>query len=98
MKRVIPISNVVNQEFSFGANGYEVLVTLFSVYDLICAQVSIDDTLVCSGVKCISGISILPRSAENKLNGKLYFETDSSYPNANTIGTEDCKLIFEEMR
>lgn len=96
MKRDIPLVNEGNQEFSFGANGHEVFVSLFSVYDLMCAQVSIDDTLVCSGVKCISGVSILPKSSEDILNGRLYFESGDKYPNADIIGTVDCKLIFEE--
>lgn len=96
MKRILPIKNVPNQEFSFGASDYEVFVTIFSVYGLLCAQVSIDDELVCSSAKCINGISFIPKSAEKKLKGKLYFETDGSYPSASIVGTENCKLIFED--
>lgn len=96
MKRILQIANVANQEFSFGANRHEVFVTLCSVYNLICATVSIDDSVICCGVKCIPNTPILPKSAENVVNGSLYFETDGDYPNYANVGTEACRLVFEE--
>jgi hypothetical protein len=95
MKNVIPINGVPNQSFSFSANKYEIFVTLYSVYGLICADVSIGNKIVCKGVKCIANTSFIPHSAEKEINGKLYFETPKSYPTFEDMETDDCKLIFE---
>lgn len=95
MKKVIPITNTPNQSFSFLSNKYEVFVTILSVYDMLCANIRVEDTDVCNGVKCINGSSLLPPRVEKMINGKLYFETDGSYPSATTLGTDQCKLILE---
>lgn len=50
---------------------------------------------MCKGIKCIANTSFIPRRAEKKINGKLYFETAKSYPTFEDMETDDCKLIFE---
>lgn len=95
MRKVIPLTNTPNQSFSFLSNKYEVFVTILSVYDMLCANIRIEDIDVCNGVKCVNGSSLLSPRIEKMIKGKLYFETNGSYPSASNLGTEKCKLILE---
>lgn len=60
-------------------------------------DIAIDGSAVCAGVKCIPGIDLLPKSARELINGRLYFESiGGGYPTIENIGTKDCRLIYEE--
>lgn len=97
MKRILPISSVPNQEFSFSANRTEVSVSLTTAYDLLFADISVNRNLVCAGVKCIGGVSLIPKRIESMLGGRLYFDaTSGEYPTYNILNTKDCALVFEE--
>lgn len=97
MKRVLPIPSVPNQEFSFSANRIEVSVVLNTAYDMLFADISVGKELVCAGVKCISGVSLIPRHIQSMLGGRLYFNVISGkYPTYDILDTDDCSLIFEE--
>lgn len=96
MKYEIPLESVPNQELSTALNDHDVDIVLTTAYELLLMNVTIDGVLACAGVKCISGVSMLPSDAEALLGGRLYFETLAGvYPSMDNISTDDCKLIFE---
>lgn len=97
MKYKLNVEPIPNQVFVVDLGDRDVEITLQSCYGLLLFSALIDGESVASSVKCIPSVSLLPAWVESMLGGRLYFDVvGNSYPSVEMLGTDDCRLIFEE--
>lgn len=89
----ISLNPVPNQSVAFTADGAYWQAHIYQGASFMCADISINGTVVISGVRCFPGVALLPYSYMTAPDlGNLFFDSDVDW---NGFGTT-CNLYFLE--
>lgn len=97
MKYEIKLDGVPSQALSTALNDHDIDIKVRTAYGLLFIDIAIDGNSVCAGIKCVPNSDIIPKPARELIGGRLYFHSvDGAYPSVGNIGTDNCRLIYEE--
>jgi hypothetical protein len=89
----IPLSQVANQSVSFNADGVLWTVHLYQSINFVCADISINGTLIVTAVRCFGGIPLLQYAYLSAPNlGNFCFDSDGDW----TQFGASCNLYYLE--
>ena len=93
MPQQIPIQAIPNQEFTVSLNNNSWDITLKTTAGQISASLSLNNTVILSNARCVSGMRIIPSQYEE--NGNFIFSTQNfQLPNYEQFNLTQFLLYF----
>lgn len=76
----IPLKAVPSQSLMITLNGQQCNIKVYSKSGEVFMDLTVNEVVICTGVLCLNGISILPNYSFNFV-GQLYFQNSTSTEN-----------------
>lgn len=87
----VPLRAVANQTIAFNADGAYWQLHIYQAVDSMCADITLNGTMIMSGVRCLSGTGLMPYSYMYEPNyGNFVFDSDGDW----TEFGANCNLYY----